>query len=547
MSDNRKCNSKAKSNFKSQGKRSRNRANANTKVSANPDEAVRQSTNDVSWYTPSEQILRDAASISYNYAAGNVLDISSRDYLYGPSPLYEGRAYSTPGVMELDTFICPGISDNNSSAINIAARQIYSYVRHANSGHSNYDAPDLMMYLMAMDSVYAMYNNLKRLYGVINLYDIKNRYLPAALVQAMGFDFDDVMHNIPNIRYYLNTVANKINTLCVPAILNVMVRHSWLFSNVYADSDLPTAQLYVFKMMNYYTYNEMVLPAKLQSHSVPVEAHALLKVSQYMKQLDDALAAIIESEDFNIMSGDILKAYGEGNLFRVSSTPDDYKLAPVVDANVLLQIDNSIVVPYLTNSDITVNPDTNTILWEPVVHQSTLVGLGYKGNWLINTHEREVTPAHTMEATRLMPVCEEKYANGKWTVKVASCGSDILAGAAIWYYDRPAPDSTELILHNASFYSAVTGFINPQYGTMRSIIEIMGLLSKFKYHPQLRAYEYYGDTSAPSFDDDNADMNKIALIATFCELDHFTVIQPEVLSRLHDTAILGEFGIKSLS
>lgn len=518
--------------------------NANIKVASNPDEVVRNKTNDISWYAPSEQILRDAASISYNYAAGNILNIA-REYL-NPEVPYNGAAYATPGIMELDTAICPGISESNSSAINIAARQIYSYVRHANSGHSNYDAPDLMMYMMAMDSVYAMFNNLKRLYGVLSVYDIKNRYLPEALVRAMGFKFDNVVQRIPNIRYYLNTIANKINTLCVPAVLNVMVRHSWLFSNVYADSDLPTAQLYVFRMRNYYKYNEFTLPAKLESVAFRTSADALLTFEEYSAKLDEALAAIIESEDFNIMSGDILKAYGEGNLFRVSAVSDDYKVTPVVDANVLLQIDNAIVVPFLSNSDITVNVDTNTILWTPSVDKNFIESLGFEGNWIINTHVAEVTPADTMEATRLMPVCSESFTDGNWTIKIDSCGSDIIAGASMLYYKKEHDSSTNLNLYALGFESAVTTYMNPTYKVADAVLSALTMLSRFKYHPQIRVFSYSADTSTAIFNSGDVNMKKIQLLGTLCDLDHFTVVAPDVLSRLHDTAILGEFGIKSM-
>lgn len=78
-----------------------------------------------------------------------------------------------------DTFVVPGIMtfmyapsigvafSTDSAAINVAAKNIYAYVRFANSGARNYDAPNLMTYLLALDSAYQIYACGVRLYAAL--------------------------------------------------------------------------------------------------------------------------------------------------------------------------------------------------------------------------------------------------------------------------------------------------------------------------------------------------------------------------------------------
>ena len=532
-------------NRKSRKRNPKTKSNVNTKSGCDASERTItrfKSNNDVSWYTPTTQLLNDSASLSYNHATGMPLDLGTEAYhKHLESMIPTGHippAVATPGIMSLTAVIGPGISKDNTSAVNIAARNIYSFVRHANSGHSNYDAPDLMMYLLAMDSVYSLYNSAKRLYGVLSLYDVKNRYLPSALVKAMGFNYEDMLLHIPDLRYFLNNVCHKINTLRVPNIMDLMIRHSWLFSNVYADSDLPTAQMYVFRMLNVYQFDEFTLPAKLKW--VDVAEHGNMSFAELVELFNSILDPIIESEDFNVMSGDILKAYGEGALFTVSEVADDYSVKPVYDETVLLQIDNSIVLPGVPRTDITMVVDTNTLIWKPEIGE--INGLGWNTRRILNHHKADITPADTMEATRLVPVVEESYVNSRWKCAIESCGSDFICDAEIYYYGIADATGKLGVVANP-FTSCKTVFVADD--DRMGFHVLLGLVSKFKYHPQFWIYVYAGDNTTKSFDITRQDMKEIDLVSVMVELDHYTTVGDVELKRMHDTAIMSLFGVKS--
>lgn len=483
--------------------------------------------NDPSWYAASAELLRDSASLSYNNAIGVKMDLGINGYLGNPSNCPGLK--SSPGIMAFKVVPGPGISKDNSSAVNVAARNIYSFVRHQNSGHANYDSPDLMLYLLAMDEIYAFYNNLKRVYGVMSSYSIKNRYMPAALVTAMGFDYDDLIHHLPELRYYINMLCNKINTLCVPSTMTYMIRHSWLFSNVYADSDDPKAQLYVFRQGGYRTYEEKELPAVLKMNVLP----SRIKYDDIRAAGDNMLSKIIESEDMNIMSGDILKAYGEGNLFRVVPVEDNYSVTPVYNEEVLMQIENMTILPSVSvNTDISYDVDTNTIIYNPEIHSNSV---GWATNRIINMHKSEVTPSDTMVATRLMVQPEKEVISeenpGECSFYLTGMGSEFVIGARIYYYDET--DTNDWELKSLDFQSVI--YYEPDDYNPTDLSTIT-MIEKFDWHPCIWLIFHSGQMGRLNFH--NTD-----LVGYSFDLENYTIVDHLTLTKMHDTAILSEFGI----
>lgn len=483
--------------------------------------------NDPSWYAASAELLRDSASLSYNNAIGVKMDLGIDNYLGNPSKCPGLK--SSPGIMAFNVVPGPGLSLNNSSAVNVAARNIYSFVRHQNSGHANYDSPDLMLYLLAMDEIYAFYNNLKRVYGVMATYSIKNRYMPNALVTAMGFNYDDLIHHLPELRYYINVLCNKINTLCVPSTMTYMIRHSWMFSNVYADSDDPKAQLYVFRQIGYRAYEETNLPAALKWYSLPdkITYNDIRAVGDYM------LSKIIESEDMNIMSGDILKAYGESSLFRVVPVEDNYRVTPVYNEEVLMQIENMTILPATNPTlDISYVIDTNTITYNPIF---TSTSVGWATNRIINMHKSEVTPSDTMVATRLMVQPDKEVIKednpGECVFTLTGMGSEFVLGAKVYYYDEISADKWEL--QSLDFQSVI--YYEPDDYNPTDLSTIT-MIEKFDWHPCIWLIFHIGQMGHISFT--NTD-----LVGYSFDLENYTIVDHLTLTKMHDTAILSEFGI----
>lgn len=144
--------------------------------------AERSKHNDASWYERSLQLVQDAANLSYASLAGARLE---KDSNFNDNETVRAIP-SIPGVMAFRWSPSVGLSIDGESAINVASKRLYSFIRHANSGSSNYDSPDLMLYILAMDSLYALHAMGVRAYGIAQYYLLRNRYVPDTLLNACG-------------------------------------------------------------------------------------------------------------------------------------------------------------------------------------------------------------------------------------------------------------------------------------------------------------------------------------------------------------------------
>lgn len=339
-------------NAKSRRYKSGNRMNDAVKKDGNnkySNERVGSKFNDPSWYTRDPQLLKDTASLSFNRALGSKSTLEAA----GNAINLGSYAFSVPGIMAIATIPAVGFSANPSSAINIAAKNYYSFIRHANSGHSNYDSPDLMLYLMAMDSIYSYIAFLQRIYGVAHTYSQVNRYVGDGFMQAMRVDPNSIRSNLADFRAYINMLITKASAFVVPSDMPIFLRHMWMYSGIYKDEDGSKAQTYMYVPMGVFKYVENAgTPGYLTMRNI-IGNPTLVNGEWTMYNTitygdlrtfgDDLISALVASEDFAIMSGDILKAHGDA-VWRMGLIPEDYTCVPVYSEEVLDQIHNTTFV-----------------------------------------------------------------------------------------------------------------------------------------------------------------------------------------------------------
>lgn len=405
--------------------------------------------NDWRWYAQNEQLLRDSASLPYSWPVGTKLSMGSYADIVNKG--------SVPGIMAIYTSPSFGWSDNENSPINVAARNIYSFVRHANSGHANYDAIDEMIYLMAMDSAYSYIEYLKRIYGVMMTYSYTNRYYPKAMIQAMGVSFNDIQQNLADFRAYINTLAVKVGSMCIPASMSYMAKHMWMYQGYYLDSNHDKAQTYMFVPQGFfmYTFDQdnagqlSFVPIQKRTGSlepVIVDDTQLLKLSDLITYGERLINPILQSEDMNIMSGDILKAFGQGNLYMVSGVSDSYTVLPSYEMEVLDQIQNLTLIGEYDEDSAVLHQDAakGYLVFEPVFthpyafSNSTLVHPGYNAylsNKFINFQQGEVQPANTMEASRMTNIAHSVDKNNN-TLEYHTIASEVANYATIFYFSE---------------------------------------------------------------------------------------------------------------
>ena len=442
--------------------------------------AQRSKPNDWRWYAQNEQLLKDSSSFPYSWPLGNKLNLGVN------AP--EVNKGSLPGVMAIWTAPTFGWSDNPNSPVNVAARNIYSFVRHANSGHANYDAPDLMLYMCAMDSIYSYLSFLKRVYGVISTYSYTNRYYPKAVITAMTVDYDDIQRNLADFRGFINSFAVKVGSMCIPASMSYMAKHMWMYSGLYYDSDQDKAQTYLFVPNNLYRYaldtdgagmlESFSLAEYYTTRGTSDHDPSYINFEGLRKIADDMLNPILRSEDMNIMSGDILKAFGAANIYKVEGIGETYTVLPSYEPEVLDQIQNMSLIGRFKysghdqmNQDgaakLCQDPTKGWLVSKPLFNHEypfTLADEEFPGqnvfisNKIVTFEHGDITPANTMEATRMTNIAREYSKEHTDSYEVHTLGSEVGLFARIYYYVEVEGDWK--LQHTQSIYSGLTHILN---------------------------------------------------------------------------------------
>lgn len=427
--------------------------------------------NDPKWYVSDGQLAKDVASLSFNTALGSSFMLSADNV---------DSRWTIPGIMSILTMPTGGASVDDNSPINIAARKVYSFVRHANSGHSNYDPADLMMYLLAMDSIYIYWSWMVRLYGTLQVFSQTNRYVGDALIHAMGANAESLRQNLANFRAYINMFAVKASTFAVPKTMSLFIRHSWMYSNIYKDEDVSKSQFYVYAPAGVYAWNSSISAGG--SGLAPVNVAAGEDSTHAIKNLlssentyanitgigNRLINALLGNEDIGIMSGDILKAYGAENLWRLETIPEGYSVIPVYSEEVLSQIHNT----EITSRNITDKAGEICGLQGFTMFQDTSVGGGtiiqdlYFNNAyhmlydkVLDFWKQDPTPEDVLVATRNMYVAERNDSSSSTkaafrNVHLTSYGSEVAVAAFILKYNVAGLlEPTQIWTYDADSYT----------------------------------------------------------------------------------------------
>lgn len=490
-------------------------------------------SNDAAWYALSPRLLENAASISWHRPTGSAIGGKNVKFNHDLTP------YSLPGVITLNVRTCPGVSTDGNSALNTASRNLYTFVRHANSGHSNYNSPDLMLYLLAVDQVYAFICNAQRLYGIMNVFAQENRYYPKHIVRALGFDYDDMLSNLANFKFWINSFVLKAGSLCVPGGFSVYLRHSFMFQNVYMDEPSAKAQSYAFVPEGFYVYDETTNPqggqltwSELSGTGTPITFNALRAFG------DSLLNPLLESEDLAIMGGDILKAYGVDALYKTSTIPDDYVTVPVHDVEVLDQIHNCIIIPKhynVTDMDITQNVNLNCLLYNPTLEDLLNERVVNSENVLcssptVTLYHDDITPGDTMVCTRLMPTLKP-ISGQDYKYHFESVGSEFIHGADFWWLHTDGTVVRRDLNPDQHVKLPVSGVINGV--ALHDFLMKITALVQFKYAPRM-FITYFYETSSGWVK---------TWFQPIWDVANWSNIDPYVAKNMDDTALLSMFNV----
>lgn len=494
-------------------------------------------SNDPMWYAQDAALLRQAASIPFSWSTGTISDLNIAD----PIGISAGTQLVAPGCIAFRMMPSVGYATSPTDPINIAAFSVYSYVRHANAGSANYDAPDLMCYLIAMANIYAAINHLMRIYGTSRLYSTRNRYMPRALLDAMGADYDDVVLHQADLRYGINMLINKAASFATPANMTYFNRYSMLYRSLYTEGTSPKDQIYLYTPAAFYRYNGdtagptamTAMPWTYASNSNPTNS---MTVDAMLTFVDNLLNPLMQSEDFNIMSGDILKAYGDSGIWKLTSLPEDYVVTPEFNIGVLEQMRNIDLLPFVANTVQGITTANGYIVSTPQLSVPDSEGFGVRvqaaatcRNKILETTTADVTPELVIESTRCKTgVIASRTSNA--TVYQLHTGSEFCQNAFIYVY----ANSQSASLTRFQLVQAITmNLTSPSISVLTDNLNAFAFARAFKFAPTQWIIWYNTSGSEPS----------VQQVIQFETFDNYAVLTPEEILRMHEAALLSMFKV----
>lgn len=495
------------------------------------DTAIEMSReNDYAWYAKFPQFTKDAGTLAFGIPVGQQIVLSPSDNI------------TIPGIMKICFLPGVGYAQTLADPINRMAMRFYTYLRDVQKAAAKYDAADIMMYLLAIDSLMAYHSLMRRAYGVAQLYTPVNKYYPKSLLQMMGFD-PSIANNLAEFRAYINRFAIAIGSYCMPKDFDIAVRHKWMCEGVYLDSNTTRAQSYCFVPEGFWQFDNTVTTGsqlKLLRWQEAGQSHTLHNLSQVQAIGDSLLNAILGDQDTGNISGDLYAKYTPSGLMKIEETPEMYALMPVYNETVLSQIENATICGQIVGTPtITQNPSVNNgaIQYSPsftfgsISIGDNLYVCPVRNYAPINMHKDSPTAEEVIEATRLS-VC---FKNPTFTEDTATFfpdvfGSDIVTRTWIAVYNADTPGALSSIYSETSYIKTNQGETT---ATLSTKLQYLALQSSFDWAPDLWLFQV-------------GTGNAINVTQSAFDADNLTQASHTQLAMMHEAALLSMLDVPQM-
>lgn len=504
--------------------------------------------NDVSWYNRNPNLLLAAGSFPYPYRPGMPVRLGKYQY----RGKEKEHIYPIPGAMVLDWMPNLGKSNSATDPASVLGKEIYARVRQVYSGALDADAPDFVMYVMAVDSITSYIAWLKRTFRCINAWSPENYFMPDGLLRGMGFTYAEIANlrtDKTNLWQCINDLVLQSHKFTVPASLDVFNRHYWMNDNVYTDAQSLNSQFYLFNMRALYKYSELPMPngdlaAGLQMTLMPTQVtHSTALTVQDLYNFGlDLINALVTWDDAYTINGYLRRAFEQEAQFVVAEIGATDILTPVYEPEVLMQIENSRVAPLLRNVtdlstfNVTQDVTTNAIIADPryvVTNSSDIIGLTTEGGWdlapVLSVRSDSPTVADSVVASRLQATILADVGSTETTIHI-DAGTEIPISWRTSYIDT----SANVVTYGAYHQQLILRITMNDINVLRNQIDYLGnayLVSAFDWHPIafIVVVLNNGTQDIATYTRVNGDVHNV------------TTITRENLNNLHKICLYSEF------
>lgn len=505
------------------------------------------SLNDLSWYSRNPLLLQSSAMLPYPNRPG--MPVSLANGVQAGS-LRTGNMY-IPGVLALNWVPSFGRSNYPTDPASIAGKEFYGRVRAAFSGSLDADAPDYVVYIGALDSIFTYLGWLKRVYRALTSYTPDNFMLPDGILQASGFNTtqaEQLRQNKTKLWQYINELILMSRKFKCPAVMDLFNRHYWMSDNIYADADSASSQLYMFCLQGVYKLTQLKeaateeMVAGLQMNALPT---LTMKASddpvEVLYQFGLGLIQALDAwDDAYTISGYLQRAFQDAPTFAVAELLQSELLTASYVPEVLAQIENSRTCfmpdwPSMSDSDratalsalqVTQRVSDNSVVTANAlttsgsVTGSVLTILPNMVSHFLSQRSSLPTVADNVIASRLHIITEPTTQTASPYTFNFTCGTELLLDYALIEVS-----SMWKSLWTMHFQSVI--ILDSKIGTTafntQNVIPVM-TMSQFDWHPLCVVAS--NQTNSP--------------ITVFGDVHNITNITKDVLSDMHRVCLYSE-------
>lgn len=395
--------------------------------------------NDPAWYATNPVIKQQITKASFFNATGDMLNVPGLDQTYNTG---------VPGIMRIQYVPTFGYANSATDPLNAIANNMYTYINSRNSRNTSYDPNDLMLYLICVDSAMIFLGMMRRIYGTLNFAYSQNRYLPEALVSAVGGKYSDLKRHISELQSYINHYTNIISTMVLPSNMPIFKRHQFLVNHFFSDTASAKSQVYTFVPDGLYVFaldEDKAGYAQWEPFSDlndPAFTLTFDQITALGNKLIESIRYTYGQQDFNTISADIIKAFGDANVYNYDYMPENYMTTPSDDEWLHMQIQNLTGFGYLDSNSLVIQQDatksflvsapTKTIQTKNIPDTSP-----YTAARLVNTYSDNPSEDEILEITRLtnIPKIRTQSASSA-TLAWTSFASEITTRWSIYVLQR---------------------------------------------------------------------------------------------------------------
>lgn len=227
-------------------------------------------------------------------------------------------------------------SSDLANGANLGAYELYTAMRNHNSGSTNYDAPDLMLFTLYYGQVMSTLAYLKQCYRMCNTFKIMNTDIPSVLKQYAGIT--SWTNSLARVRSIINQAIVKLNSIYVPNNITIFERWRVLFESTFLDANCDRGTI----MWNMPKYIPTLAPDETKITFTEIKTQ--FEIENLESTLNTLISAIYNSQAFHIMSGDLMRAYGIEKQYKLQIVEDNAELSITYSDSVVQQYHNMTIV-----------------------------------------------------------------------------------------------------------------------------------------------------------------------------------------------------------